>query len=144
MSLCECKMRSHLSDHVHWLMGLLSCSLPRPPMRPPLTGSSGVKGGPPHYSHVLPASSCLHSQHPWVHPSSHPSPPLQPLITDLSCHHTHIRCHTAAWLMRPLLIMASGTGVSALSLDTIRAVLLQRRKTPGRQTGSSVRRYDHR
>ncbi len=118
-----------------------------PPITLSLTGPSGVKGGPPHYSHRLPASSCLHSQLPSVHPSSlHPTllPPLQPLITDLSCHHTHIPCHTAVWLMRPLLIMASGPGVSALSLDTIKAVLLQRRKTLGRQTGSSVRRYGHR
>lgn len=118
-----------------------------PPIRPSLIGSTGGKGWAPHYSLILPASSCLLAHHHWdppIIPSSHPSPPLQPLITDLSCHHTHIPCQTAVWLMRPLLIMASGTWVSALSLDTIRAVLLQQRETPGRQTGSSVRRYGHR
>lgn len=83
-----CKIRNNLSDYVNWLIGCSSalCHAPSPPIRPPLTGSSEVKGGPLHYSHRLHASSCLHSQHP----TSHPSQPLQPLITDLSCHHTHI------------------------------------------------------
>lgn len=58
---------------------------------------------------------------------------FQPLITDLSCHRAHIPRHTPVWLMRPLLIMASGTGVSTLSSDTIGVVLLQLRKTPGSQ-----------
>ena len=64
------------------------------------------------------------SQHPSILPSRSPLP-LQPLISGSSCHHTHIPVTAWAWLMRPLLIMASGKEASALSLEPIRTALLQ-------------------
>lgn len=67
--------------------GLLSSLLCSPTqIRLLLTWSSEVKGGSLHYSPRYLVSSCQHTQHP----SSHPSPPLEPLITHLSCHHIHI------------------------------------------------------
>lgn len=74
-------------------------------------------------------------------PSSHPSPPLRPLITGLVLSS---RTHR---LSRGRLIDEAtfdngirNRGVSALSLDTIGAALLQQSETPGGRTGSSGRR----
>lgn len=93
-----------------------------PTIRPPLTRSSEVKGGPLHHSHRLyafPACTPTTYNSTLFHRSSLSSL-ISPVITHIS------PCHAAVWLMRPLLIMASGTRVSALSLDTIRPVLSQR------------------
>lgn len=93
-----------------------------PTIRPPLTRSSEVKGGPLHHSHRLYASpACTPTTYyPTPFHWSGLSSLISPVITHISPR------HAAVWLMRPLLIMASGTGVSALSLDTIRPVLSQR------------------
>lgn len=136
-----CKMRNNLSDHVNWLMGCSPalCHAPTP-IRPPLTGSSEVKSGLLHYSHTLHASSCLHSQHP----SSHPSPPLQPLITDLSCHHTHIPLSHCRLIDEAAFDNSIRNRGVYLVIRYYQTCLITARKTPSRQTGSTVRRYGHR
>lgn len=131
-----CEMISNLSDRVNWLMGY----------SPALSHPNKTTFYLVIRSRRWAAS--LQPQIPRLVPPAHPAPtllhhsslssPIFPVVTYI------YPCRTAVWLMRPLLIMASGTGVSALSLDAIRPVLLQRRKTLGRQTGCTVCRYGHR
>lgn len=82
-------MRSDFSDNINWWRGLFSCSRPLPPITPALTGSSGVKGGPPHYG--APLLTCTPStprstHHPLIPPfSSTPASHHRSLLSS----HTH-------------------------------------------------------
>lgn len=102
-----------------------------------LPGVSGLKGGPPHYSHTLPSlplPACtptppLSTHHPFIPPCS---------FTPASHHRSFLSSHTHPLSCCRLMDESTFDNgirnwVSALSLDTIRAVLLHQKRMLDRQ-----------